>query len=732
MERGKALLAKQDSARATLEFRNAVRAAPSDAEPYYQLGLAYLGSRDLNGAFNAFTNAKQLNPHHAGAQIKLAELTAASGNREMTESARARIRSLLRESTPTADALDALAMTQFRLGDARAARETLSQAIQQFPDHLKSSVALAKLEASQEHTAKAEEILKNAMAQSPQSPEAKLALADFYLSAQRGANAEEQFRSVLHLQPQNGVALLGLAAAQGEQGHAKEMDQTYRQVSLLRDPKYKRIYVGYLMTQKRYGEAISELEELAKADPQDRERRNQLVMACLLGNRQPEAEQIMAKALKTNPNDADALILYSAILLNAGKYDDAEQKLLQVLALRPDSDAAHALLSRVHQARGQTLQQRQELTEALRINPNQLEARLELARNLISGNAAGAALEVLNQAPKQQKEELQWSVERNWALLLSGDRADLDKAIQQGLARSRLPDLLLQSGLVKMQAKDYSGARAALNEGLRRSPEDARLLWAVAQTYLLEGHASLASKELREYAERRPHSAQPQLILGRWLLKTGDRAGAKNAFLAAKAADPNLAEADFQLAQLEANEGKMDEARKRFAELAKRGGYQISAQLWLANIDDRMRNYPAAIDGYRKVLAMSPQNIIALNNLAYLLVTQSGQVDEALNAAQRALELAPGNADIEGTLGWVLYRKGAYESSLRYLKDASQRDGSATSEGAIVRKYHLGMAYLKDGNRNLGVKSLASALQMNSSLPEAELARRLLHNSGPA
>src|ERR1035441_10988097 len=42
LKRGIALIAKKDYGRAALEFRNAIKAMPKDAEPYYQLGLAYL------------------------------------------------------------------------------------------------------------------------------------------------------------------------------------------------------------------------------------------------------------------------------------------------------------------------------------------------------------------------------------------------------------------------------------------------------------------------------------------------------------------------------------------------------------------------------------------------------------------------------------------------------------------------------------------------------------------
>jgi tetratricopeptide (TPR) repeat protein len=445
-----------------------------------------------------------------------------------------------------------------------------------------------------------------------------------------------------------------------------------------------------------------------------------------LANQSPKAERILARSLQVRPKDTDALILSAVILLNSGKFKDAEQKLLQALTFKPDSDVVHSRLSRVHRACGRILPQRQELTEALRINPNLLQARLELAENLMLGSATKSALGVLDAAPDQQKDTLTWIIHRNWALLDLGDQAALRKGIEAGLARGRSPDLLLQSGLLKMRAKDYPGAHAALEEGLQRSPEDPRLLWAIAQTHVLEGRATLASKRLQDHGNKWPHSPRVQLLVGEWLSRTGDLAGARRAFLAAKGADPHSVEADFQLARLDANEGKMDEARRRFVALAEQPGYQLSAQVWLASIADRAQNHAEAAEGYRRVLAMNPQNLIALNNLAYLLATHTDQLDEALQNAQRARELAPANADVEGTLGWVLYRKGMYDSALRYLKEASRNDGVTTSESAAIRKYHLGMAYLKTGDRELGLRTLASALQINSKLPEAETARLLL------
>src|SRR5690242_19015138 len=71
LERGRILLEKRDYSRALLEFKNATQARPTDAEPFYQAGIASLGLGDVRSAATYFRKATQLDPKHAGAQLKI-------------------------------------------------------------------------------------------------------------------------------------------------------------------------------------------------------------------------------------------------------------------------------------------------------------------------------------------------------------------------------------------------------------------------------------------------------------------------------------------------------------------------------------------------------------------------------------------------------------------------------------------------------------------------------------
>src|SRR5690606_10447942 len=70
--------------------------------------------------------------------------------------------------------------------------------------------------------------------------------------------------------------------------------------------------------------------------------------------------------------------------------------------------------------------------------------------------------------------------------------------------------------------------------------------------------------------------------------------------------------------------------------------------------DDRDRT----IEAYRTVLAQEPENVMALNNLAYLLLESSDGAAEGVAMARRAFELSRGAGLVADTLGWGLFITG--------------------------------------------------------------------------
>jgi tetratricopeptide (TPR) repeat protein len=381
------------------------------------------------------------------------------------------------------------------------------------------------------------------------------------------------------------------------------------------------------------------------------------------------------------------------------------------------------LLARLDEAVGRALNQRQELTEALRLDPSLMAARLDLARLLIASKGAPAALEILQQAPDSQKRAVPLIVQSNWALMDLGRRDEARKGVTAGLQLGKTPELLLQDALLKMDAKDYQGAQTSLDGALKQNPEDVPALRGLVRLYGLRNQPDAALRTVREYAARRPNSAPVQNFFGELLLAAGKLAEARAAFTAAKTADPRFRPAQLALARLDVSEGKMEAAHRALADLLAGNGNDPELWLymgWLANME---KDYPQALAYYHKVVDADPANVVALNNLAYLLGSQDGHFDEALKYAQQVKELAPDNKGVDDTIGWIMFRKGLYRSAVKYLESA------AAGQADPVVRYHLGMAYVKMGDKR-GEPTLRAALRTAPHLPEARMAEQLLGNDG--
>ncbi|WP_404932752.1 tetratricopeptide repeat protein [Marinobacter pelagius] len=75
-----------------------------------------------------------------------------------------------------------------------------------------------------------------------------------------------------------------------------------------------------------------------------------------------------------------------------------------------------------------------------------------------------------------------------------------------------------------------------------------------------------------------------------------------------------------------------------------------------------------AKQAYKRALELDSDNILALNNLAWLYF-ESDHPD-ALQLAERAYKLAPQSGSVADTYGWILFNKGFHEDSLPILEKA--------------------------------------------------------------
>jgi tetratricopeptide (TPR) repeat protein len=113
----------------------------------------------------------------------------------------------------------------------------------------------------------------------------------------------------------------------------------------------------------------------------------------------------------------------------------------------------------------------------------------------------------------------------------------------------------------------------------------------------------------------------------------------------------------------------------------------------------RAGDYAQAADQYRAILAITPNDALTLNNLAWASVKLNDP--KALEYAEKAYSLAPDSPPVMDTLGWMLVEKGEISRGVGLLRKAVE---SAPTADDI--RLNLAKALIRAGDKGAGRREL--------------------------
>ena len=141
-------------------------------------------------------------------------------------------------------------------------------------------------------------------------------------------------------------------------------------------------------------------------------------------------------------------------------------------------------------------------------------------------------------------------------------------------------------------------------------------------------------------------------------------------------------------------------------------------------LEESRGNSQAAEANYRRALEITPETPIAANNLAWLIVANQGNLDEALQLATLAVSKSQNVPSFYDTLGWVYLQKGLSSPAVEQLRKAvaledqnAKSNGTAPNPGYRVR---LGMALAKAGDKANARKEVETSLKTADALTQKE------------
>ncbi len=674
---------------ATIEYRNALRYDPENLQAVKQLGLAYYENGQLGEAFPPLRRYRDQNPEDLEVRQKLGTIYLMG---QAPDKARDEANAILLKEPQNLEALLLYAESANTPEEIKEAIERLEKNRASLGDPDRVARAMGVLYARNQDVPRAEAEFKQAVNSKPDSPEAHLALARLHLGKRELEPAEKEFKAAAELAPAGSFARLQLADF-------------------------------YLLT-RRVDDAVKVLEQTTTEAPDAFPawlRRAEIAFA---QGKLDEAQSAVDAVLKTQADNASALIIQTRIHLAKRDSAKALESAQKAVKSQPANGVAHYVLAMAQAANGKAPLALAAAKDAVARAPMLAEAVFLLAElQLQSGDTVGAVTGLKAYLEGQPKDARAWEA-LGKAQLRSGDRvgahASFTRTVELQPQSPRGPYLV---GLALRAQGKTAEARQQFEKALAMAPGFTEPLEQLATLSFVDKDPQAAISRIERQAMLQPKSPSVQYLLGRAYQAAGDTKQAEKAYMKAIELNPDSIPAYVSLGQIY---GASKEYDRAIAELDKALAARPDqpAALMLKAIAQQMKGDAAgAREGYEKLLKTSPRFAPAANNLAWMLSEDGPQQDlsRALLLAQTARDAAPQDPQIADTLGWVLYKQGAFPRAEQLLREAAEK---IPNNPEVL--YHLGMAQARLDRNTEARASLTKAIELSPNFPGADQAKATL------
>ncbi len=711
---------------AAIQYQNSLKADKNFPDAHYALAQAYVHLGEFGPAYGEFMRTVDLQPTNYKARIDLGSLSLAAGK---TDDAQAQANAVLKAQPNNPDVHALLSAIALRRGQKDHALIEIQRALELAPNRAAYHEDLALLQESDPSKSQSvEDNLKKAIGLDPKSVNARLLLVSFYVKSNRFPEAEQVSQNAIAADPKSVAARQALAEVFLKEGNQAKAEDVLRKASqdLAEDPQGVTMMANYYAASGQMNKAKAEFSRLSAKYPKNIALQEEYIRVLLQVKDYVTAKTIVAALMKTSPNDPGVTALNGIVLLNDGDANDAVNALLDGAKNFPQDAFIQFWLGKAALAKGDTALAEKSFRQVVTLKPNALDALENLARiaaqhgdmNLLA-DVATKEIAVAPHYPsgyvwRAMTEMSQHSPEKA--------ESDLKTAIN---VSPQSPAAYIQLAKLQLAQKRFPEGLASLEQALRYDPNSVEAMRLEISYYLYNKQPDKALARLNAQTEKSPTNS------GLYDLMAQLQAQGKNLDQAASSAqkamqlDPADRAAVMLFAQIEVQRGQAAEAVAVWQKWSNAHPNDAGAITLLGTVEEASGNRQMAEADYQKSLQIQPQEPIAANNLAYLMLQNGENVDVALTLAQTARLGMPNSPASADTLAWAYYYKGTYEFARELLDDAIKTDPNDAT-----MQYHLGMVYSKLRDKNNAIIHLKKAISLGAGSPTAKEAQTALQQLG--
>jgi tetratricopeptide (TPR) repeat protein len=721
VSKGEQYFAKAQYSAASIEFRNALKADPGSAVAAYRLGVTELTLQNWPDAYSSLKKAVGINPNYVEAQLQLAQLLLAA---RQVDEARQAIAAALATDPKSVNALllsSHADLAERRISDAKA---DLSSANKIAPSDPRILMEIGDIAAFEQRYTEAVAAYRSATASDAKFFQAYAHLAQVLaLQHNDGAAADALNQGIEH-NPQVVQLYLALAALDTRQGDTAGTEAVFQRLRTTEGNAAAKLYaIGdfYL----RFGDVEkgkAALNEALQKDAKYEPARRELIEADISAGDLKAAEALVSQILKQRPKDPEGRLYQARLMAARNDFAKAQEVLESLVHDVPELARAHLALGMTYAAQNDLGRATASIQRAISRDPDLLGAYMALGEVALRQNDTKLAMTSVEEILKRNPRSLQAHLMRGNVLLAANQpQQALAEFEPLASAQPRLAGLQERVGFAYLRTGQLDKAEKSFEQSLQDDPAHVPAMRALGVLYEMQ-HRNV-EKLIARLQQQIQASPQPLYydMLGMVYMGARKHEAAEAAFQSELQKTPKAATAYVQLARLYVLEGRFPEAIHNAEQATQMQPGFLPAYFLLGEAYDKSGEYHKAEQAYEELLKKAPNTPSALNNLAWLYSEHEGNLDVALDMAQRAKQGMPNDPSVTDTLAWIQYRKGLAAIAANDFSDLVRR-----SPENPTYSFHLGMALLKLGRESEARTALQRALTLNLPSNLADEARNAL------
>jgi len=738
---------KLDEAKKLLN--DVVDQSPKNDKAWSVLGEISRRQGDYKAAEKNFSQAVALNAANIAAQLGLATTAISAGDFDKSLK---KLDEIDRHSPnlPMTNYIRAIAY--YNKKDMASAEKALQTVLQAAPNHLSSLQLMGELHYNNQRFEQAEYALGKVVAEQPRNVPAVKLLGAVYVKLNQSDKAINIMEPLVAQNSNDAqlMALLGSAYMRNRETSSQAMEYLTKAAAL--SPDAANIKTQLALAQLAGGkqsEAVEQLESAIELGP-DLVQADILLILVHLQNKEFSKALEQAKAFqKKSADDPVAYNLAGAAYLGLKKSKQADEQFQKALRINAKFLPALMNLARMDQQNGKIDAAKKHYQSVLDIQKGHVGALMSLSdieRN--EGNVA-ASLDYVKKAndlnPKNPVPGVylvQYYLKQGQALKALSVARQLESDIPNNST------VLKALGMAQMGAEQTSNALVTFSKLAENNPDSPEGHYLLAKLHIstdefksartsLDKALVLAPNHLPSLLARaelavklkKPQEAlkissnlikqYPESDIG-YVLEGDIYANQQEFKAAAEAYERGFNKLKtssllMKLAGVSRQAGKSARTTRLLSEWNKAHPDDVGVAMLLASHYQTNQENKPAIKLYSHIVSLDPINIVALNNLAWLLHLE--QDKKSLEFAERAYKLLPKNPAVVDTYGWLLVNHGDVSRGLVLLQEAAIQ---APQLHEI--RYHVAVAMHKLGRSGEAKKELESILQGDNKFPDSDKA----------